>query len=275
MPHKLVNGVNLFYEETGSGPAVLLHHGYTGSHDNWLGVAPRLAANGCRAIVMDARGAGDSEHPPSGYTIEQYAADVAGMADALGLGRFTYVGHSMGGVIGMELGMSYAARLERLVLVAPAPADGIETPPGYFETAKAAWTARDAGAHAQQRVLLSARDVESSWLMTLVNRQLSVSEGHYDESWAAMVDYHKGDRLGEITTPTLLMAGAADGLLRANLTDFMRLPNATLHVFSRVSHGLPYEVPEEFTEVLLDFLEHGVVNASTLQDRLRAAAAAL
>ena len=102
MPRTLVNGVELFHDELGSGPPVLMHHGYTGSHDVWLDeIGPRLADR-YRCIVMDARGAGDSAHPEGGYTIEQYARDVVGLADALGLDRFSYVGHSMGGGIGMS-----------------------------------------------------------------------------------------------------------------------------------------------------------------------------
>ena len=75
-------------------------------------------------------------------------------------------------------------------------------------------------------------------------------------------------------TPTMVMSGAADGLLSENLRDFARLGNATLHVFSRVGHGVPREVPSAFARVLSDFLEHGVVNVRTLQADLAAEAAA-
>jgi pimeloyl-ACP methyl ester carboxylesterase len=86
-----------------------------------------------------------------------------------------------------------------------------------------------------------------------VRRGLASRRHITNSPWDALVDYRKGDRLKEIMTPTLMLAGAADGLLPANLADFQRLGNATLHVFSRVSHGIPYEVPEEFTRVVLDF----------------------
>ena len=84
----------------------------------------------------------------------------------------------------------------------------------------------------------------------------------------------KGARLGEITVPTLMIAAAADSLLTANLADFARLGNATLHVFSRVSHAVPSEAPEELANVIADFAEHGVVTAATLQRGLREMAAA-
>ncbi len=76
-----------------------------------------------------------------------------------------------------------------------------------------------------------------------------------------------------MTVSTLLIAGAAGGPLLANLADFQKLPNATLHVFSRVGHGVPSDVPDEFAAVVADFMQHGVVVAQTLQDRLQQAAA--
>src|SRR6185437_14592460 len=132
MPHTSINGFELYHADEGAGDPIIFHHGYTGSHDAWSNlIVPRLRDR-YRCIVMDARGAGDSGHPESGYTIEQYARDVVGLADLLGLQTFTYCGHSMGGVIGMELGINHAARLNKLILVAPAPSDGVQSPPELF-----------------------------------------------------------------------------------------------------------------------------------------------
>lgn len=272
MAHANINGVSLFYDEHGSGEPVLLHHGYTGSHDAYDDVVPHVAKQ-YRAIRMDGRGAGDSDRSATGHAIEQYAADVIGMADHLGLDRFTYVGHSMGGVIGFELGLSYPDRLNKLVLIAPAPADGVAVPVSFRERAAKLHYGKDAGRLIEESMILSAKPRSRELVEARVQRGLSVSDAHYEESWSALESYHKGERLGEIKTPTLMVAGAADGLLQANLADFQRLGNATLHVFSRVSHGVPYEIPDEFSEVLLDFLGHGVVTAMSLQAKLREAMA--
>jgi pimeloyl-ACP methyl ester carboxylesterase len=70
--------------------------------------------------------------------------------------------------------------------------------------------------------------------------------------------------VSEMTTPTLMIAGAADSLCAANVMDWQSLPNARLHVFSRVGHGVPTDVPDEFADVVRDFIVHGVVNAATL-----------
>lgn len=276
MPHKTVNGASLYYEEHGAGEPLLFHHGYTGSHYGWAGVIPIVAAAGYRCIAMDCRGACDSEHTSEGYTIAQYARDAVGMADALGVDRFTYIGHSMGGVVGYQLGLEHRERLNRLVLVAPAPADGIVHPNSKaMHEISADRRRRDATDEVlEERLVLTARQRPIEAMQAEIERNFGVSDGHYEDSWRELEAFRGGERLGEITVPTLMMAGAADGLLAANLADFQRLPNATLHVFSRVSHGLPYEIPEEFAAVLIDFLQHGVVTAASLMAKLREAAPA-
>ncbi len=277
MPRIRVNDVELFVEESGRGDPVLFVHGYTGSHDSWDAVVERLADR-YRCIVTDLRGAGDSGHPPGGYSIEQYAADIVGVADALGLDRFTYVGHSMGGLVGMQLGLEHAERLRRLVLVAPGMADGSTVPTALHEDAV---RKRRAGAREEmlgERIAQKARSerVDEAAEARGVDRALSVSEGHFEDSFQAMRGLRVRDRLGEIETPTLVVSGGADWLLPANLQDVQLLPNASLHVLSRVGHRIPTEVPAALSRVLADFFEHGVVNATTIQGRLdevRAAAA--
>ncbi len=121
---------------------------------------------------------------------------------------------------------------------------------------------------------MAARDLTEEAAGASADRAMSVSVGHFDGSWQSLVDFQPGDAIAEIQTPPLMLAGAADGLLQANLKDFQRLPNATLHVFSRVGHGIPTDVPDEFAEVLGDFFANGVVTAQTQIAKLLAAASA-
>jgi pimeloyl-ACP methyl ester carboxylesterase len=264
-----INGVDIWYEDTGgSGPPIVLHHGYTGSHDAWTElIAPRLRDR-YRCISMDARGAGDSGRPSGGYTMAQYALDVVGLMDHLGIDTFTYCGHSMGGLIGMELGINHAARLERLILVAPAPADGIDAPEAMHERSRALREAGDRNTMIRERTIMAPREGQEARIARAVDRALSVSEGHFEQSWQELRNSRRGDALYEMQVPTLLIAGAADSLLPHNLVDFQRLPNGTLHVFSRVGHQVPGDVPDEFAAVVADFMAHGVVNAQTQLQKL-------
>jgi pimeloyl-ACP methyl ester carboxylesterase len=271
MPFSTINGARLFHESTGAGEPILFQHGYTSSHDNWSElIVPRLEDR-YRCIVMDARGAGDSEHTNAGYAIAQYASDVIGVADAEGVDRFTYVGHSMGGGIGMQLALDYPERLDRLVLVASIPSGGTTAEPAVHEEQRELRATPAGQAELlRRRLLLQVRDVPEERVEHGLERALSISEGHFEQSWQSMRDFDVSARLGEINTPTLVISGAADGLLEANLHDFLLLPNATLHVFSRVGHGVPGDLPEDFASVIADFMEHGVVNAETQAAKLEA-----
>ena len=67
-----------------------------------------------------------------------------------------------------------------------------------------------------------------------------------------------------------MRAELSDGLLTSNLKDFARLDHATLHVFSRVGHGVPREVASAYSRAVTDVLEHGVVNAQTIAEAAQA-----
>ena len=71
-----------------------------------------------------------------------------------------------------------------------------------------------------------------------------------------------------------MRAELSDGLLTSNLKDFARLDHATLHVFSRVGHGVPGEVASAYSRAVTDILEHGVVNGQTITKAVAKAAQA-
>lgn len=265
MPHVVVNGARLWYEVRGSGEPILLHHGYTASRVNWMPVARRLESR-YQVILMECRGTGESEHTADGYTLEQYAADVIGVADHLGLETFTYAGHSMGGGIGYVLALTYPERIKRLILMAAIPADGI---PGNAPMPVQPTPADHDTVLTRYKALRFRKDVETDdWLEDRVRHVTTVSSGHYTGGAATMRTLAVGDRLGEVTMPTLIIAGAVDGLLPANLKDFARLPNATLQVFSYAGHEVAIHEPDGVAQAIDTFMQHGAVNAKTLQRQL-------
>ena len=273
MPIAAVNGIDLYYEDSGdpagdpsAGTSLLFHHGYTSSHLSWEGLVERLEDR-YRCVTFDARGTGQSDKPESGYTIPQYAADALALADHLGLERFTFLGHSMGGGVGFQLAVHHPDRLEKLVLLAPVPADGGAIPDEERQQRLAPWYARDREQIIADRMLSSPRPPSYADAALRADQVLATSEGHMTESLSAMEELRLADHLGGIMTPTLIIAAAADVLLRYNLRDFGQLGNATLHVFSRVGHGIPSEVPSALARVIPDFLEHGVVTAQTLVEQ--------
>ena len=233
-------------------------------------VAQRLESH-YQVILMESRGTGDSEHTADGYSLAQYAADVVGMLDHLELARVTFAGHSLGGGMGYLLGLDYPERLQRLVLMAPIPAEGVgQITPELREQRLDERRRGDREAILERyRAMRFRDDVESEeWFQDRAEHILSVSDGHFEQGAESMQDLDVVDRLHELTTPTLMIAGAVDSLLTPNLLDFMRLPNATLEVLSRAGHEVAIHEPQRVADAIRSFLQFGPVTAATLMARL-------
>jgi pimeloyl-ACP methyl ester carboxylesterase len=93
------NGIRLHVAEAGSGPLVLLLHGFPEFWWAWRHQLTSLADAGYRAVAVDLRGYGDSDKPPRGYDGWTLAGDVAGLIKALGQTKAHLVGHAWGGMI--------------------------------------------------------------------------------------------------------------------------------------------------------------------------------
>ncbi len=114
--------VRLAYRDHGTGPAILLLHGFGASSYTWRHVEPALTASGYRVITLDLKGFGLSEKPfDDRYSIFDQAALVSQFIDQIGLKKVTVVGHSLGGgvalVLALEKDPAKRKRITRLVLI--------------------------------------------------------------------------------------------------------------------------------------------------------------
>ncbi len=90
------NGARFYVVEAGSGPTVVLVHGYPGFWWSWRHQLPALAAAGYHAVAVDVRGFGGSDKPPHGYDLDTCAADLVALVRSLGAERAVFVGQGMG-----------------------------------------------------------------------------------------------------------------------------------------------------------------------------------
>ena len=259
MPIANINEADLWYDVLGQGEPLLLHHGYTASRVNWMPVAERLKDR-YQIILMECRGTGESQHTQSGYEIAQYALDVVGLLDHLALERVAFAGHSIGGGIGFQLGVHHSDRLTKLILKAAIPSGGIG--PYSQDLLDQQLAARARGDRAfflnryhQGRTLAELDD--DDWFEDRVNHLMTVSDGHIAGGLETMSNLNLTAQLGDLTTPTLVIAGSGDGLLNANLKDYQRLPNADLAVLSRVGHEVAVHAPDAVAEAIYKFMTYG------------------
>lgn len=118
------NGTGLYVRFGGTGPAVVLLHGFADTGDMWVPLAATLVEDHT-VIVPDLRGMGLSEHPDTGYTKKNQALDIAGVLDALEVERAALVTHDIGNMVGYALAAQFPTRITRWAVIdAPLPGIG-------------------------------------------------------------------------------------------------------------------------------------------------------
>jgi pimeloyl-ACP methyl ester carboxylesterase len=118
------NGTTLHVRTGGSGPAVVLLHGFADTGDMWAAAAAALMKDHT-VVVPDLRGMGLSAHPDTGYTKKNQAVDIAGVMDALKIQKAALVTHDIGNMVGYALAVQYQDRITKwMVIDAPLPGIG-------------------------------------------------------------------------------------------------------------------------------------------------------
>jgi|SRR5688572_5167317 len=130
-----VNDIELAYARQGNGKPLVLLHGFPLDHHLWDDVVP-LLEDSFDLIIPDLRGFGDSTTVDRPYTMDDYATDIAGLLDQLGIQKAAVVGHSMGGYVALAFAKSYPERVSGFALVSSqAPADPPERKEGRYKSA--------------------------------------------------------------------------------------------------------------------------------------------
>ncbi|HUB89568.1 MAG TPA: alpha/beta hydrolase [Dyella sp.] len=110
--------IELYYEDVGYGPPVVLLHGYPFDHAMWEEQAFALVSGGCRVITYDRRGFGKSSKPSDGYNFNRFADDLKALLETLDLHDVTLVGFSMGaGEVVRYMSRHLGQRVTRFALV--------------------------------------------------------------------------------------------------------------------------------------------------------------
>src|SRR5690606_7815133 len=110
-----VDGVHVRYRDQGSGPAVVMIHGFGGSLEHWAGVAPLLTA-AHRVITVDLKGFGWTSRPEGDYSPAAQARLVWGVLDKLGVRDVAIVGHSWGASIALSMATARPERTRRVAV---------------------------------------------------------------------------------------------------------------------------------------------------------------
>lgn len=275
MPVASVNGIDLYYEEHGSGDPLLLIQGFGGNVVAWGPLIPAMAEH-FRVIAFDNRDAGRSSQASAPYTIAEMAEDAAGLLEALGIPSAHVLGASMGGMIAQEFALQYPSKLRALVLMCTTC--GGPNSAGWDEICQRLDLVRDLReAPAPDSELVQE---QLSWMFT--PEFLANPTSAFQEFILSMLQYPAPleglkrqaeairahdtyDRLPEIAAPTLVIAGEGDPLIPAENSRILagRIPGAELILYPRVRHGFNLEIPDRVHADILSFLQRARTLATT------------
>jgi pimeloyl-ACP methyl ester carboxylesterase len=242
-------GVQIHSEVTGSGPAILLTHGFAASSHMFATTAPALASDHT-VIVWDMPGHGRSDAPddPSQYSVDGFVDAMLRLVDDAGAAQAVFLGHSLGGYLSLELVLAHSDRAAGLVLV--------DTGPGYRnDAARDGWN-RMATSYAEDLEAKGLDALSGSEELSTSVHSTATGLAHAARTVLTQHDSHVIDGLPSITAPTLVVVGDRDEpFLKGSHYMASKIPNATIAVIQGSGHAPPVSHSDEFNTVLRTFLE--------------------
>jgi pimeloyl-ACP methyl ester carboxylesterase len=263
MPTVGLNGIEIYHELHGAGPPLLLIAGLASDSQSWLPVRDALAAR-FRLVLPDNRGCGRTTPQHAPISVPQMADDCAALLDALGIARAHLLGHSMGGMIALELAARHPARVDRLVLAGTGEVSA-RTATVMGDLA----TAREAGMPQEMwfRLLFP-------WLFrpTFFEHSATVAEAArlsaaypYPQSDAAFRAQFEASRAyrgharaaAAVRAPTLVLNAALDLLMAPGDAErtFADIAQRRSAVVQGAGHSMHWDRPDDFVRKVVAFLE--------------------
>lgn len=261
MKHVSVDGIRLNVYDRGHGAPLVFVHGFPLSHAMWL---PQLQAfhTSHRVIAPDLRGFGGSDVVPGKSTMRQFADDVAGLLDALGVAEpVVLCGLSMGGYVAWQFAKHHAAKLRALVLCDTKAA---------ADTPEAAETRRKMAEHVLKfgtgavaeampaKLFAAATRSDQPQIVADLRRTIAATDPRgLAAAQLGMAEREEVcDFLPTIRVPTLVLVGRDDAI---SPPDEMRrmaeaIPGAEFHILDGAGHLSNLERPEAFNRALASFV---------------------
>ena len=257
------DGVNIHYEVHGSGPALLLTHGYSSTSAMWQGQIEALSKNH-QLVLWDMRGHGQSDYTddPAAYSEAETVADMAALLDQVGATSAIVGGLSLGGYMSLAFYRAHPERVRALLI--------IDTGPGFKkDDARDAWNRRahDTGDRFEREglaVLKSASRERSSVSHRDASGLARAARGMLTQRDARIIE-----SLPDIKVPSLVVVGADDTPFLA-ASDYMaaKIPGARKVVIPFAGHAVNIDQPQAFIDAVLPFLDgltHDAAKESPVQ----------
>ncbi|MGH7988293.1 MAG: alpha/beta fold hydrolase [Candidatus Binataceae bacterium] len=254
MPLARINGIELYYETHGGGPALVLAHGAGGNHLSWWQQVPALSQR-FRCVTFDHRGFGYSGDVADGPGPNAFADDLLALLDHLEIEKAALAGQSMGGWTVLGFASAHPERVSALVLCDTF--GGMDDP----DVIRAQGKLRENVSGSLSIVLARAYAAEFPKReppRCFLYQQISGINLHVAPNLIQVMGAlrHSVEPIVSKRIPTMLIVGEEDVLTPANVMELMarRLPHARFVKVAGAGHSVYFERPDEFNRLLIDFL---------------------
>jgi pimeloyl-ACP methyl ester carboxylesterase len=271
----VLNNPAISYIEAGQGTkTIILVHGLASNAGFWRYNISELAKS-YHVIAVDLPGYGKSQKDFYTYNMSFFADQVKRLADELHISKFIYIGHSMGGQIGIIFALKYPQYLEKLILASPAGLEEFQTGEGDWMrsvmTVNGVKKTPEDGIRRNLAMNFYSWKDKWEWMVEERARMLKAKEFEpfcyaVVRSVNGMLDEPTFDKLDGITVPTLVIYGKYDGLIPNPYLhpgfpcDVFEpgaklIPNCKTYQIDNAGHMLQIEQPDVFNQAVLDFLK--------------------
>lgn len=263
MPELTANGINLYYQSFGSGEPLVFIHGFAVDHLVFSALPEHFQEN-YEVFLIDNRGSGQSDCPDFPYTIEMMADDILQFCQTLRLGPANFVGHSMGGMILQQLAHKNPEAVRSAVFCNTEVKIDIR----YALSAKARLEFMTAGCSPRAMIENSMGWTFSSAFLEqpgviekIINLRLSnpfpMSVRGYRNQLSALLNFDSQSWVNQILSRCLVIGSDLDMIMPATGIQRMSklIPEAQYQCISGAGHAPFIEKPQEFVEILKNFLK--------------------
>ena len=255
MPTVKVGDINLYYEQHGTGDAIVFAHAFLDDCNVWKAQIPVLARTHT-VIVYDHRGHGKSDKPKGDYSVQTLAEDLNGLISTLNLDRAALVGNSIGGMTILTMALNHPERVSKLVLVCTTPRLVIQLPVigsmfgwlcSLFPYGMFARTVQ------RTKIYRPSREATNQAL----GRAMQVPRYAAYKCWRSLfTSYDIKGQISKIRVPTLIVAGEKDLSIPMKMNRLMNksIEGSKLEVIPNCGHLPMIERPDLFNNILTGFL---------------------
>jgi pimeloyl-ACP methyl ester carboxylesterase len=254
MPFSRANGVDIWFETKGDGPALVLIHANPFDHDLWLYQSAHFST-WFKIIAIDIRGYGRSATTSEPFTLDDMCNDVVGVMTDMGIGRAIAMGCSVGSGIAIGLGLDHPDKFDALILVG-----GNSGSSDRYMKRVEGYRADLGGYHIKHMRELVAPSfaqapLGSHLLQMFVEREARLSGEAIARVFRAGNGTDNTPRLPAMTVPTLVINGEFDHSLAAGRRTASLVPGAEHRILAGTGHACCIEDPAGFDALVIDFLK--------------------